>query len=104
MANSQLSNNLPTFRCKRKRHEALVLNTEATLTKCPILAANMTHKKKRRFTAQTWTTGSALLESHYAIDYSPHHLINLTEAPEKTKTAKLAFHAICVTTVNHRTQ
>ena len=104
MANSQLSNKLPTFRCKRKRYEALELNTEAILTKCPILAANMTHKKNKRFTAQTWTTGSALLESHYAIEYGQHHLINLTVAPEKTKTANLAFHAICVTTVNHRTQ
>ena len=80
------------------------LITEAILAKCPILAANMTHEKNKGFTAQTWTTGSALFESHYAIEYGQNHLINLTEIPEKTKTENLVFHAICVTTVNHRTQ
>ena len=92
------------FRCKRKCCESLKLITEAILTKCPILAANMTHEKNKGFTAQTWATGSALMESHYAIEYGQHYLINLTEIPEKTKTENLAFHAICVTTVNHRTQ
>lgn len=89
------------FRCKRNFYEVLELITQAIFAKCPIIAANMTHKKNKGFTAQTWNTGSALLESHYVIEYGQHHL---TGIPVKTETENLAFHAICVTTVNHRTQ